>query len=666
MSLSRYVNISKRDPTQVMDLLKGPEEFSNLDISSKALERFNDVKDTDNVYSPNTWKSKNKDVGERKINLAEKGYVLNENRNDENILKNNDSTEKITKQSSEDLNNFLISMSESNTNGDIFNNKIGVSSHSEATKSESVKQKTYNGITNSETGNDKELQGLSCNVIDISEKSMLPSVDNVVSQLSGNAKSDNTDMCCSDNVAEDRIIESNHSAGLIDSAHELLDKNSRTETASHDSFSSQTESSEVETCKEESNEPDANSTKQIVTAPKSGHINTGIISPLDLSGLNTKQPKMVVTPKLSGKKKQQNQLDTFITRSDKIGLVAPNTGGIKDNAIVKSTNKPESSEIMIAFENLYYKSIVPDEGIKEYVIQLINRKKVTALFEGNYEEAEKLDKAISFCGFMEGEKNYKLNQAKHNKLLEDRQFLIKEERKLMEEKWKEKIDKQKGEYEQRRLQLDERHKCEISEFKKLWQNPECIRFYNKPSPKLLQLRHQEKKMALAKRYQQAKETKRVADELQEQEEAAAQTQIEEKMKQEYKKLKERQQKEIDKLDEYQKRIISDLEACKRREMQPYDSAIKTISAKKNTHTNKKFYTIPTNLMNAQNENRNSTSLATPRTISRLRCFRIDRNTNLSLQPIDDKTFVRISTSINRKTSASNTSRKSSRVRAQKV
>ncbi|EAY00429.1 hypothetical protein TVAG_114330 [Trichomonas vaginalis G3] len=284
----------------------------------------------------------------------------------------------------------------------------------------------------------------------------------------------------------------------------------------------------------------------------------------------------------------------------------------------------------------------PPQNLRPGIVQYINRKKATALMDSDYDLAEQLDQQMIELSRLGNENGNDYHS--RLKSLDTRTSDLQGEKKAMEEKWREKLQKHEEECEIRLEKLKEKQLQELEEQKAKWQSQEYCRQFSKPSIRLLQLRHQEKKMALSRRYHDAKVTKKLADDLQSQEEKQAEQLLEESIRKEIGMMREKHWREEEKLREYNEKTRNDLETQKARELEPYDSAMKAITHKKSEKPNPKFTKLPINLTSAiaaQTSTMNpQPTIATPRTVSRMKQFRTEKKGNLNLTPVDDETLSR--------------------------
>ena len=91
---------------------------------------------------------------------------------------------------------------------------------------------------------------------------------------------------------------------------------------------------------------------------------------------------------------------------------------------------------------------------------------------------------------------------------------------------------------------------------------------------------------------------------------------------------------------------------KRRDMQPYDFAIKNLDVKKKVKSNPKILALPNSLVNSNGfESKHPVAVNTPRTRSKLLQFRVEKKGALKLSPVDDESLQRAYTDVRPKSPA---------------
>lgn len=305
--------------------------------------------------------------------------------------------------------------------------------------------------------------------------------------------------------------------------------------------------------------------------------------------------------------------------------------------------KLDPEEIDYHFDNLIRHQTLPPEEYKQAILDKINRKRLEALELSEYDEVRKYDLATQNIHAANGDNIVDIKDEERKKDIDRRANEIKNQLHEAKIRWNSKIERVKQDNETRLQQMKDRHHVEIKNFKSKWQDPNHLRQFNKPSTILMNMRATEKKFALAKKYDDARATKRQADRLQQQEEDQMQIRIQEQMQIEFLKLKQNQLMEIQKLTIYHQKVESELETQKEKELEPYEHAIETMDLKKNQPINKKFLIMQNRAYTAitSREARQRGSVPTPRTSKQLLIYRTAKAADLNIVPLDDSVFDKL-------------------------
>jgi len=293
--------------------------------------------------------------------------------------------------------------------------------------------------------------------------------------------------------------------------------------------------------------------------------------------------------------------------------------------------KPSEKEIEKSFNSFFSNGIIPTPYFFDFVVQLMSRKKVEALVESNYDYAEKID--IKLTELLRYDNNHVLM----SDVSQNTNTGIEDEKINVESKWKSRINDIEMDGQEKLRILQRAQETEVLDFKRKWQNSELLRSFNKPSNTLMQLRIQEKKMALLKNYSQAKEIKKFADEMQMKEESLANKRYEDRMRIEYIKLWEEQEKEKQRMKEYIQKSISNAEIQKNKELERFSKIKKVMSIKSPTRKKKIAFTPQPNHM----DHRLKSPVHTPRTQSKFAEYRSEKRGSLNMSPINDDRFNEI-------------------------
>jgi hypothetical protein len=128
-------------------------------------------------------------------------------------------------------------------------------------------------------------------------------------------------------------------------------------------------------------------------------------------------------------------------------------------------------------------------------------------------------------------------------------------------------------------EMEKRHSEELERLKEEWTQPKALEPFSKPSPALLQLRRQQKSLAIVRNYAVAKELKEECERMMKEEAVAGGMRASETMKAEFAMLKERHQREIEGFQEHEKACIIKMEARKDRELRANENLKKQLHLK---------------------------------------------------------------------------------------
>ena len=178
---------------------------------------------------------------------------------------------------------------------------------------------------------------------------------------------------------------------------------------------------------------------------------------------------------------------------------------------------------------------------------------------------------------------------------------------------------------------------EIREFKEKWKNPEFLKTFSRPSPKMLQMRHVEKKLAIQKKYMEAKQMKEIADQQQLLEEQEMEEHVLQQMKMDYQKMIDRQQSEIDRVEEFYGENNLRLQMKMKRAIEGLEVAIRQNDAPKVESTmRRRWQTATSTSLTAP-----ATAVATPRTQKKYIEYKGERNASLRISPVRDDILDRL-------------------------
>lgn len=340
----------------------------------------------------------------------------------------------------------------------------------------------------------------------------------------------------------------------------------------------------------------------------------------------------IVTPK------GNSSVSSTSPNSPKTSQSAKQYEKIKTNQQNKSQNKEEpcdcsEEELDEHIENILSRRIPPPKGLRNPILQLLNRRRVQALVDGNYDYAEEQENNIKFYNRVIQSEDNKSNEEAQFEILFNRYQQLQKDHQEITEKWNEKINKYNEDEEQSYNELLQKQQEEKDKFHARWADPEYLRPFTKPSPKLNSMREQERAMAVARMYQQAKAMKQDADRLQKEETAAAQQRISRTMETEWNRMLERHENDRKKFIDHKNKNIAFLESEKQKELKPTMNAIYQIKSKKGLLLNTKQSSM-TITKTAQEIEAQS-----PRTHKKYADFKSEKKKpKLNVQPVKDQQF----------------------------
>jgi hypothetical protein len=150
-------------------------------------------------------------------------------------------------------------------------------------------------------------------------------------------------------------------------------------------------------------------------------------------------------------------------------------------------------------------------------------------------------------------------------------------------------------------------------------------------------------LALQRKYGEARSAKSVADEVQRQEEAVAQSDLEVRMKNDYQKLRERHRIDFEKLDSFYGTILTDLRVKMRKELDIIQNALKASETKQNTAMSKRQF-VHYRKVSTEQVYQTCSTIPTPRTAEKFTRYRTGPPGALNLSPMDDRKIAKLPSS----------------------
>lgn len=247
-----------------------------------------------------------------------------------------------------------------------------------------------------------------------------------------------------------------------------------------------------------------------------------------------------------------------------------------------SQNEEQDRELDEAIDELVHRFKPPPQELRQPMMQYLERRRVEALIAGDYDLAEKQDKIAGILQTVLQNEQQKVNEEKTIDILYGRWQQLISKQNNVNAKWDAKVQEFIADSDKQKEEMEIAHEEEVENFLSKWKDPNFLRPFNKPSSKLLQLREQEKAMAISRMYSQAKEMKAIADRLQREETQQAQAKISATMTMERNKLAAKQNKEVNAWNSYRQRMLKSFQAERQKELRPIQTAMQQIKAKKSS------------------------------------------------------------------------------------
>jgi hypothetical protein len=278
-----------------------------------------------------------------------------------------------------------------------------------------------------------------------------------------------------------------------------------------------------------------------------------------------------------------------------------------------------------------HRFVLPPPDARVAVLQLIERRRVTALIEANYDQAgaqEKLRESFRISPQLEEEQ---LSEDHRVDALFQRWQSLRRQEQEISERWDSRIDRLIADEREKAEVTHARHQQEQNDFAERWKNPATLVAFTKASARLLQLREQERAMAVARLYAQAKEMKSFADQVQHDETVAAQLRIREQMDADKRTMLKRQEDERQAIETHRTALVNSYLIEKNEELRPIVTAIAQIRAKRPSANSGRVSALATE------RNQRDVACATPRTQQRYAAFKAEKKVaKLKVKPVDEE------------------------------
>lgn len=334
-----------------------------------------------------------------------------------------------------------------------------------------------------------------------------------------------------------------------------------------------------------------------------------------------------------------------------------------ENSMMNFSQTFSDEDVQYAFDQMYENGKTPETSMFPQLLQVIFREKANAIDNQNYDRAKKLEHMISSIN-RESDSysySYSMTPESQSRYLNDRDSRLHQQLEDTKAKYKVKLDNHTKDCENRMQQLQEKQQLEVNELKTKYQDPSFLMRFNRPSQQLLSMRKCERKLALARKYEEARQIKRLADNQQKREEKEMQDAVQQSMQSEYVKLIEKQKRDMDRMLQFDKKMEKEIKVAKQKELTPIKRAIHQTAIKKINNEAKRpvFYPLSSSSLSstsnfsfslgsknynpelARDSMAKNQTLPTPRTLSKMKLLKIQNKVELNVEPIDDSTFAKL-------------------------
>lgn len=302
------------------------------------------------------------------------------------------------------------------------------------------------------------------------------------------------------------------------------------------------------------------------------------------------------------------------------------------------------NEIELATRNLIQFQQMPPLNLQPDVLRFLKTLLLKSTMDQDYDKAHELEEILQYVSI--NYENSTQSNLKEEQLqnIESKIAQLRSELNSKIQEWDKIMNTFQRQQKRERDNLQAQFNNEQAEFEQHWGDPNNLTQFNKPSSKLLQLRKQQKCLALAKHFEDAKEVQKLAKELEKYETEQAKQKAIAAMKIAYDNMITSQQKELDCFDQHKQRLEVYLNLEKDKVILPYQMQIKQleIARDQGKPTNKK--PIKTVFVSTRKtracKNEAAFPPASPRTARALSNYRIsDEPKKLDLSGINVKRIL---------------------------
>ena len=164
------------------------------------------------------------------------------------------------------------------------------------------------------------------------------------------------------------------------------------------------------------------------------------------------------------------------------------------------------------FKTFSRKGKIPPFYDRPGVMQYIQRLSLESVMKGDYEAADRYQELNKQFYEKCRESEQKEREQRDLELLKEQEERINNELNECKDKWKDIIKEAQKDEDAKMDELKKKQEQELAEYDKKWEEDTTLRPYTKPSPNIIQIRTKEKKMILAKMFQDADYQRKWAEE----------------------------------------------------------------------------------------------------------------------------------------------------------
>jgi hypothetical protein len=209
---------------------------------------------------------------------------------------------------------------------------------------------------------------------------------------------------------------------------------------------------------------------------------------------------------------------------------------------------------------------LPPREVRQEVLVYARKKSNRLIFAEQYDEAGEVDLAIDVLFTSMQVDNYNQTSSQQILILRGRLTECKETARETADYWEQQMEAVRISTREKLADMEARHELEHDELQQWWSTPEARIPFSKPSPELLQLRRQQKAMALLHDFGNAKAIKRAAEARERIEGDEGTKRFEAALRITSKQMRDRNQREKDCLIQNAESIIAQLAVEKERSL----------------------------------------------------------------------------------------------------